>query len=277
MLKSSRTLSTIAALVAVAAVALAQQAAQPPERRAPRDPAATPRAEATTERSGQTNPTERFVINCLLNKNQGEVALSRIAQQQSQNEQVKEFAEMMIKDHSQMVSKLEQLNGGPPARRGAATEQDPSATTTPRERNGAATAPRTEGAERPAAGQREPRRPEGATRSATAGSNPIDTLIQIDNEIAQRCLATARRELESKEGAEFDMAYMAMQVMAHMKMVDELAVLKNHTSSELKQVISQGGETAQEHLAHAKKIKMNLKGEGRATARRETETERPQQ
>lgn len=50
-----------------------------------------------------------YVANCLLIKNRGEIELNRFAQERAQNEQVKQFAQQMIQDHSQLEQKLERI------------------------------------------------------------------------------------------------------------------------------------------------------------------------
>jgi predicted outer membrane protein len=48
---------------------------------------------------------------CLLDHNKAEVELAKMAVEHSKNDEVKQFAEQMVKDHSQMVDKLQQFVG----------------------------------------------------------------------------------------------------------------------------------------------------------------------
>ncbi len=50
-----------------------------------------------------------FLIPCLINANNGEVTLANIATQKAQSNDVKEFAQQMIKDHSAAAKEFEQL------------------------------------------------------------------------------------------------------------------------------------------------------------------------
>jgi predicted outer membrane protein len=86
------------------------------------------------------------------------------------------------------------------------------------------------------------------------GGNIVGQLIQIEQEIADRCLASAQRELNQKQGKDFDMAYVGMQIVAHMGMVDKLSVFSRHASGELQQVLNEGLETSQQHLEHVKQL-----------------------
>jgi putative membrane protein len=54
---------------------------------------------------------ERQLAACLLTKNKGEVELGKYASDHAKNSEVKEFAEQMVKDHSKVVEKLEQIVG----------------------------------------------------------------------------------------------------------------------------------------------------------------------
>lgn len=66
----------------------------------------------TTTRSNRTDGNlERQLAACLLTKNKGEVELGKYAANHSKNTDVKEFAEQMVRDHSQVVEKLEQIVG----------------------------------------------------------------------------------------------------------------------------------------------------------------------
>ena len=87
----------------------------------------------------------------------------------------------------------------------------------------------------------------------------IVQLVAIHREIADECLKSGKKELGEKQGNEFDKCYMGMQVAAHMKMLDELKVLKNHVSSQLAQDLEQSIETTEHHLSEAKKIMEEIK------------------
>jgi predicted outer membrane protein len=94
--------------------------------------------------------------------------------------------------------------------------------------------------------------------------------IALKRELGEKCLATAKRELEQKKGAEFDQCYMFQQVMMHHHAKDTMEVFKNHASPELRQLIEEGLETVEMHLEHAKKLAKKVDDVSRE-ARRETE------
>ena len=49
---------------------------------------------------------------CLIGDNQGEIALGKLAQERAQDKDVKQFAEMMVRDHQQFVQQLERFARG---------------------------------------------------------------------------------------------------------------------------------------------------------------------
>ncbi|HEX3871253.1 MAG TPA: DUF4142 domain-containing protein [Pirellulales bacterium] len=79
-------------------------------------------------------------------------------------------------------------------------------------------------------------------------------LLGLHEEIGQQCLADARKELESKQGAEFDKCYMGSQVGAHMKMKATLEVVQKHASPQFQPIVAQALATTKQHLEHAMKI-----------------------
>jgi putative membrane protein len=63
------------------------------------------------ERNDRESNLERQLAACLLTKNKGEVELGKFAAERAKDREVKQFAEQMIKDHSNVVEKLEQIVG----------------------------------------------------------------------------------------------------------------------------------------------------------------------
>jgi len=76
----------------------------------------------------------------------------------------------------------------------------------------------------------------------------------IHEQMAQQCLASAKQELGRHQGTELDHCYMGMQLGAHMKMQDELKVLREHVSGDLRQQIDKSLEGVQGHLKEARQI-----------------------
>ena len=84
--------------------------------------------------------------------------------------------------------------------------------------------------------------------SATSGQG-VD-FLQIRREIAQECLASAKKLTEDTEHT--DKCFLGMQLPAQLAMISELTVLEKHTSGELQQLLADGKETTQQHLEKRK-------------------------
>jgi len=65
----------------------------------------------TTNSNRREGNVDRQFAACLLDKNKAEVEVGKIAAERATDKDVKEFAEMMIQDHSKAVEKLERLAG----------------------------------------------------------------------------------------------------------------------------------------------------------------------
>jgi predicted outer membrane protein len=212
--------------------------------------------------------------------NEGEIALGELAQQQSQNASVKEFAKTLVDDHSKFLKELQAAvpgithtgdhqqratnertrQGEAQDRREAAEQVDANS---PNRRDGQPNQPRSN--------ENPPARNEGAeAQSAQAGDQQM---LQIQEQVARKCLASTEKEFRNLDQDKFDHAYLGQQCMAHMKMIAELEVFQQHASPELAELFRQGVETAREHLQQAKKLKEQLDGRGVASRPTERTTE----
>jgi predicted outer membrane protein len=244
-------LSAIGGLLA--GPALAQTATEPATgqstveraRQTPATPGAAtrPGAARTATASAGDNLDQKIAV-CLLLGNQEEVALAQFAQQRSQNEQVRKFAQQMIEHHQQAISKIEQaapeaaslnlqLRGG--------TEGEAAASTN-------ASGVRPASAEEPV-----------ATTASAANTGSDQRGVQLAQSVKQECLNLTQQELAQKQGAEFDKAYIGQQIGAHIGMLAELRGSKNFATDQLQQVITEGEQMTQKHLAEAKQIMSQLK------------------
>jgi predicted outer membrane protein len=239
-----------------------------------------------TTAAGANAVVDRFLANCLLAKNKSEVELSEIAQQKSENAEVKQFAQKMVQDHRKMIEQLQPLAGMQAGtKRGAEgaynTRTDSESVTRRGEASGV---PGSSGA-----GQTVPTPGTTATSttsdtttdiaatgtsrdsSATAGG-AIHQLMQIDRQITERCTQAARDELQQKTGAEFDKCFVGSAISAHMHALAALEVIGQQTQGQLAQIAQQAQPTVQQHLDHAKQLMKQLEGQ---TGARASQAERP--
>ena len=280
---------SLAALICMSGVASAQVRPEPQPGKVRPGAAAAPAA-APAAAAQQGTPDQQIAA-CLWAANRNEVEIAKLAEQKAKSDSVKEFAAQMIKDHSQNADKLARVAGNlvnaGTARGATGTTREvrkPAIDDTREEKKTDDKEERKEGARgkarddaAPAAERREAReearedrregreearedrRVERTTAAAAPGGRQAFNWVTIHREVADQCLQTAKKELGKKEGNEFDKCYMGMQVAAHMHMLDQLKVLKNHASSQFQQDLEHSIETAEHHLSEAQKIMEEVK------------------
>jgi len=263
-----------------------------------------------TTMRGENSEVDQYFAACLTNKNQGEVEIGKFAAERAQNQQVKQFAQMMVSDHQAMLPKLQQLTGtqfnterqggiqrtsfeGQPNQPGG-DQQSPLGTAgqQPAGASGVTGQPGRQPTGTPQFGEPggsqqagQPGMPgqpgQSPTQSGIAnrmgGEQAIHQLIAIDRQIAENCTRNLREKLQEKQGAEFDMCYIGSQVAAHAEMLSALEVLKNQTSGQLKQLVQEAEPKVKQHLEQAEKIAEQLKDSSpnrQADAGRTNETPR---
>src|SRR5205823_3852934 len=80
-----------------------------------------------------------------------------------------------------------------------------------------------------------------------------------EKQIGEQCLASVKQELGAKQGIDLDKCFMGQQIGAHLKVVDELKVLRNYASGQLRETLDKELQMAQTHLQQAKQIEQQLK------------------
>jgi predicted outer membrane protein len=197
------------------------------------------------EKSDATSRIEREISACKWIENRNEIELAKFAQTKSQNEQVKQFAAKMIKDHGEAAKDLEKWGGG---RAAVSTSTEPA-------KEGDAPGARVEV-------QTKRGGTFGVDFNAADKTNPDGSVnwVAIHREMADKCLAAAKKELAEKEGVEFDKCYIGMQIGAHQKMIIADEVFSNYVSADGKAKLDKCREMATEHLNEAKTIMKSLEG-----------------
>jgi predicted outer membrane protein len=183
-------------------------------------------------------------------ENRNEIELAKLAQQKALNERLRQFAAKIMKDHEQAETKLEKFIGDDGRRlrervgaRGADRDLDSrDRSSSPRNASG----PDQNETQRPG---EQPSRRENRSVSWAA----------IHQQLADQCLATAKRELGALEGAEFDKAYMSMLIVAHQRMIDMDKVFMNYVSTDSREAMEECMKTATDHLREAKEIMEAIK------------------
>ncbi|WP_164100666.1 DUF4142 domain-containing protein [Candidatus Laterigemmans baculatus] len=180
--------------------------------------------------------------------NHMEIELGQLAAQKSNNEQVRQFAQKMVRAHTEYQQKLEPFN--PQMAAGNRNRQ------------------RLE-----AAGERQ--REARAERQQSAAGRPLRgdgpgaqvALMPIIRDAAQRNLEMTKEMLSNYEGQDFDMGYLGQQIIAHTEMLAKLQAMQGKGTPEFQQVVEQGMEATQGHLEMAKSLARTFEDRERAGER----------
>jgi predicted outer membrane protein len=205
-------------------------------------------AERNVERKA-AGSNDRMIAECLGIGNQEEIALATLAAAKSQNPQVKQFAEKLVKDHAQALAQLERFG---------AQKIDLARVAEARARLQERAQPENRAADR-------------ISRQTAAREDGFN-FIDVKRQMAQKCLQNAQREWSEKSGAEADQCFVGSQLVLHQQMIDGQEVLKQYASPELARVIDESIATTQAHLDHAKQLMKQLVPQ--AAGAREERTER---
>ncbi len=244
-------------------------------------------------RVGQGRLGDAALVRWISVNNESEIRISEAAQQKAQNEQVKQFAQMMVDEHTKLGQKLQQAanQGGEDAQQGTDTnaieerirnrrntrenetnanenERNPNS---PQNNNNNANddlnvsflqnedpnARPGQGRLRDAARNAE-LQGDAAGGNMRRGSNPG---VELHAQIKEACTQAFLQELQSKNGAEFDKCYMGQQILAHQDTLATLKVVSQQASPELKQTLQQAQQSTQQHLQKAKDVMKQIENE----------------
>jgi predicted outer membrane protein len=223
----------------------------------------------TTTQTGQDTNLQlsQHAAACLLIGNQEEIALSEFGVEHAQSDEVKEFAREMIKEHTKFVSKLrkftpQQASFELNVKADEKAVVDNAAETAKKKpqdivRGGEATAPKI-----------------ATTTSASSGSM-ADQLLGMKRDKAHECLSITKKNLQEHQGEAFDQAFLGTQVAVHTSMLAELRAMKGKVSGEFAQLVTEGEESTQKHLDHAKDMMEKLASSSSAERPEPTREERP--
>ncbi len=208
---------------------------------------------------GSNQEVEKFLAGCLLQKNKCEVEFAQLAQQQSQNPEVKQFAQMLEKDHQKIVQQLEQLAGGQAGQTSTRTQRQTETNATGQNDAQRQPADTTRLPGSPGATQTTRSETQTANYGSQEMSGPFAQLAQVEKQIGERQKQAMLDELQQKSGVEFDKCYVGSQVGAHMQSLAALEVISQQ-QGELAQIAQQAQPTVQQHLDHAKQLAKQLEG-----------------
>lgn len=78
--------------------------------------------------------------------------------------------------------------------------------------------------------------------------------IDFQRQVAQKQIRSVKDQLDKQSGSEFDEAFIAYQVGAHVQMINTLEVAQNYVSSDMRATVDRMLATTKEHLTHAQQL-----------------------
>jgi predicted outer membrane protein len=224
---------------------------------------------------GQWQGNDHMLATCAAIDNQEEIALAKFAEKKASKKEVKEFAEMIAKDHQDFLQKLRRFAPEATGEGFLMERQNTNENT----RDRSAQAPRRENQgniQRTSATDRNETREVaqagGAAQNENRAAQPRQPIQQVQpgqqqpldmamlhKEIAEQCLADTKHELDKKDGDKFDECFIGLQIAKHAAMKEKLTVFERHSTQELAQLFAEGKETTQKHLKKAEKIMEDLR------------------
>lgn len=171
----------------------------------------------------------RQIASLLAICNDKEVKLAELAKNKSKNKEVQQFAEMMIKDHSEALGNLSKFGG-----------QSGLGTT-----NAAEQTNRTDSS-RPA-----------TAAGATSNQGALD-FVAVHRQAAQQCLSKAEKKWNDHKSPESDMAYIGAQLVAHEEFINHAQAMRQYASPELQKEIDRQVSSAEQHRDEAHKLIQTL-------------------
>lgn len=210
-------------------------------------PAQRAGAQGTDVQDTQATEFKQHAAACLILANQAEVALTEPAIEKLQNEQARELAQMIVKDHTQYISKLRQH-----APQAANLKLDVQS-------SGRASADATVRAGQESDDANSTTSPAHATADAaqrSSGESLADKELRVQKAFLENKVRMMSEQLNREQGQNFDQAFLGAQVAGHVTMVAKLQALQQEAEGdqEFVQLLQQGEQSARKHLQEAQQL-----------------------
>ncbi len=212
---------------------------------------------ATDSRSSsQPGPTvKEALVQKLIKANEAEIELAQMAYQKTDNQELRQLAQTIVRDHRQLNQQLQQHAGQWHSVRSEADQGD---------RQGRS------GQERIRQADRDLNRNQFAandqsTHSAMRQEADIvpQKLCKISEKACDNALKMTKEMLGNYDGQDFSMAFLGQQCVAHTMMLAELRAIESEGPEELKQLAGQAATKVGTHLQEAKQLAKKLEDDRR--------------
>lgn len=198
---------------------------------------------------------EQLFATKLMIANQGVVDLSKMATEKASSDKVKEFAQTLVKEHESLCRDIEKLQAS--KGRSKSDGQSQAGRTTSGQQGQPGQPGQTAGRQAGQPGQTAGRQGQGGQQSGDS-QGIIDKLESIAEKSSKKQLEMAKEMLEKRDGENFDMAFVGLQVAAHTRAVADLSALQGVGSKEMQDVVKQAEDATKKHLEKAKDLAEQL-------------------
>ncbi len=197
-------------------------------------------ADASRSNSQQGPTVTQALVKKMQKANEAEIELAKLAQQKTDNDEVKQLTKTVIEDHQSLNQQLQKMNAGSSGNAGSRQQNSNN-------RSDRATSQ---------AGQ------SGLSRQGDSmggqSSHVPEQLCKITEQACQNSLEMTKEMLNSKQGQNFNMGFLSQQIVAHTMALAELKAIKSSGPEELNEVVTTAIDKTEQHLKRAKEIAKKL-------------------
>jgi putative membrane protein len=258
------TLMVLACAVAIAQDTKDKETQTPAQRRADRVEA---RADARADRAATDKPAMKnvdktvaeYFAGKLLLMDQSTIQLAQLAEERSTNEKVKQFAQMLVDEHTKCSEKLRE---SAPAVVAVTELQSKGITRAAGFRGTIDPDDKSDAIDDPAKASKNPDASERLTEDETANTNREDVrkrlrptaehqILAIDRQATENYIVASTEMLEKLQGQDFDMGFLGFTIGSHTWALAELKAMDSVGDEKLQKHISDATKGVEKHLMKA--------------------------
>ncbi|TWT95264.1 hypothetical protein Pla108_34080 [Botrimarina colliarenosi] len=189
---------------------------------------------------------QEALVKKLTKANDAEIELAKMAQEKTDNDEVRKLTKTIIEDHKALNESLQQVS-----KQQGNDRNSPNSNSNDRGQ----TNQNANQANRPQLGQNQ-------GRPMTANGQPSETIPQqfcdIGEKACDNALKMTKDMLKDYDGQDFNMAYLGQQCVAHTMMLAELKAIQSEGPQELKSVAEKAITKVEKHLKTVKQLAKDL-------------------
>jgi predicted outer membrane protein len=246
---SKQVFAALVVSIAIVGQTIAQQTTPQTPPREPQKQEPT----TSTNPSAMDRPMVEFMAAKLTLCNNGAIEAAKWAQSKASNADVKQFADMLAKEHAQANEKLRpfigtyanMLQASPSARDVSAATPETKAEPADRANREPAVADKAQPTQEKAVVETSHRVGDAAT---------LQQLFKISKDAHEIHAAKCKEMVSSYTGADFDKAFLGAQVAGHVILLSELKALEKNSTGQFQTAVREMATNVDEHLKHAQSL-----------------------